>query len=112
MCTKNQLECIVKEVVQHAKNTFGKQLDNVILYGSYARGDYTCESDIDIMVIVSDSPEVLKKHTRSFCVLSSNLGLEYDIVVSVTIKDAETFNKYADVLPFYKNVLKEGVFVA
>lgn len=39
----NLLECYIGEV----KNLFGGSLRQVILYGSYARGDYREDSDVD-----------------------------------------------------------------
>lgn len=32
------------------QNIYGKHLQSVILYGSYARGDFTKDSDVDIMI--------------------------------------------------------------
>ena len=44
----NLLECYIGEV----KNLFGGSLRQVILYGSYARGDYREDSDVDVMILV------------------------------------------------------------
>lgn len=112
MCTENQLDTILSSVKDLADEKFGNKLDKVILYGSYARGDYDNESDIDIIVIARVDAIELRGFNRAFCELASELGLRYDIMVSVMLKDSETFNKYCDVLPFYKNVLKEGIDVA
>lgn len=51
---------------------FGSKLDAVILYGSYARGDFDAESDIDIMVRVKLSQQDLKKYQWEFSCFSSN----------------------------------------
>lgn len=51
---------------------FGSKLDAVILYGSYARGDFDAESDIDIMVRVKLSQQDLKKYQWEFSRFSSN----------------------------------------
>ena len=48
MCTKAQLTQITKEVSEGIQNMLGDKLQNIILYGSYARGDNDDESDIDI----------------------------------------------------------------
>lgn len=112
MCTKNQLELILSSVSEHAKNEFGEKLNSVILYGSYARGDYDHESDIDIMILADKTQAELKSHNHSFIVLASDLGLEYDIVVSIMLKDSETFEAYSEALPFYRNIVKEGVKIA
>ena len=40
MCTENTLKIILDDVCNRAKAELGTALDAVILYGSYARGDY------------------------------------------------------------------------
>lgn len=113
MCSKNDLQFILSEIAKTARETFGEHLDSVILYGSYARGDYTPESDVDIMILVKDiAPEELWRYKKSIIRKESELGLDYDLLISAYVKDIETFNKYLDVLPFYQNVMKEGIKVA
>lgn len=110
MCSKNELQIILSEIAAAAKETFGEKLDSVILYGSYARGDYTPESDVDIMILVRGiAPEELWKYRSSITSKSSELGLEYNLVIVPLIKDVDIFNKYMGVLPFYQNVDKEGI---
>ena len=113
MCTKNELHLILSRIAETAKEVFGEKLESVILYGSYARGDYTPESDVDVMILVKEiAPEDLWKYKQPIIHVESELGLQYDLLISATVKDIETFNKYLDVLPFYQNVMKEGVRVA
>lgn len=47
---QNILYLFVREV----KRVLGREMDKVIVYGSYARGDYDENSDIDISVIVKN----------------------------------------------------------
>ena len=39
----------------------GNSLDSVIVYGSYARGDYSELSDVDVMLLVSLKEEEIKR---------------------------------------------------
>ena len=112
MCTKNQLTDITEKVALLSKSVFGDRLDSTLLYGSYARGEQTQESDIDIMVLANVPREGLASYKKPFIELASELGLAYDVVVTVTLKDTETFNKYLDAVPFYTNVKKEGIKIA
>ena len=112
MCTKSQLQVVSEKVARLAKEQFGDKLDKVILYGSYARGDYDDESDIDIMVLVDLPKEELASFKKPFIYLSSDMGLEYDLVITITLKDTETYYRYLEAVPFYHTVQKEGVLIA
>jgi len=44
------------------QNIYGKHLQSVILYGSYARGDFTRDSDVDIMILLNLTDEEIKEY--------------------------------------------------
>ena len=43
---------LLGQYVEEVKKIYGERLKSVILYGSYARGDFRPDSDIDIMIMV------------------------------------------------------------
>lgn len=108
-CSESRLDIILREIARCADEVFKEELSKVVLYGSYARGDYNAESDIDIMILVDLPAEDISKYKKPLISLSSELGLEYDVVITVNIKDTETFNKYSDVTPYYQNIIREGI---
>ena len=112
MCSKSQLNLILNSVASKANEVFTQKLDSVILYGSYARGDYDNESDIDIMILADIAREEIAMYKKPFLKLSGELGLENDIVITITLKDIATFNKYLNAIPFYQAVEREGVRIA
>ena len=112
MCSQATLNQITDRVVQEVKDNFGEKLDKVILYGSYARGDNVDESDIDIMALVDVTPEVANRLDMQLTRFTSRLGLEFDVVISLFIKDCSTFYKYLKAEPFYQNVLRDGVVLS
>lgn len=112
MCTKNQLNLILSSIAKTAKTELKEKYEAVILYGSYARGDFDKESDIDIMVLADIPQSETFKYKRIFTHLTSELGLEYDIVITVTLQDSKIFHQYLNAVPYYKNVYEEGVRVA
>ena len=52
MCTQNELSLILQSMAQAYQAVYGENIVKIILYGSYARGDYQNNSDIDIVAIV------------------------------------------------------------
>ena len=74
-----------------------------------ARGDYSPESDLDIMLLMNCGHSDVKKFQGVVCKIASRIGLEDDIEVSMTMQDKNTFERRLAILPFYRNVKKEGV---
>jgi predicted nucleotidyltransferase len=112
MCDQAQLAQITTAMVREARRVFGDKLDKVILYGSYARGDFDAKFDIDIMILAHIDQADICRFRKPFTHLASDLGLEHDILVSVCINDSPTFNKWVDDLPFYRHVRDAGVLLS
>ena len=112
MCNKSTLDVLLKEASIELKNIFGEKLNSVILYGSYARGDYDSESDIDVMALVDLEKGALSKYRRTVSDFANDIDLKYDVLLSVKLQDKFTFEKYGNDLPYYMNVLREGVSVS
>lgn len=112
MCTKNQLDEIIGRVVAFSKEVFGEKFQSVILYGSYARGDYDEESDIDIMIMVDMSREELSKYRSIFSEFFSEVNLENGVFLTSKLQSKSYFNQWQNVMPFYQNVMREGVMYA
>lgn len=112
MCTQNRLDEILQKIANETKAIFGDKLNSVILFGSYARGDYNEESDIDILILVDLPSDELTNYRVHIDTLCGELLFDYGTVVSAIEKDVETYNRYVTVLPFYKNIEKDGVKIA
>jgi predicted nucleotidyltransferase len=109
MCSQSELSIITSEVVKAARRSLGDKLNKVILYGSYARGDYDDQSDIDIMILADIPHESCWNEYLRISDLTWELDLVHGVLVSIHVTDSETFNKYINVLPFYVNVMREGI---
>lgn len=109
MNEKYGISRILAEIESEAKNTIGENLDAVILYGSYARGENDPESDLDIMLLAEGDEESIRKWDEQFSKIMFDFSLKYDLFVSIMLLSNAQFNKYLDILPFYMNVKKEGV---
>ena len=112
MALTRECNSIVRELVAFSKELLGDAFDSVTLFGSYARGDYDSQSDVDLMVRVRCTSAQLAQYQKSFILLSSRLSLKYGIEVSITLIDLQTYEQYKSYLPFFENIEKEGVKIA
>lgn len=100
---------ILGEVYHAFEKDFPGKLSDAYLYGSYARGDYDRDSDIDILLSVNLPAENLPPCRRVLARINSDLSLKHDVTVSATVRAKSEFQKYSSILPYYKNILKEGI---
>lgn len=105
----NSISKILAEYRAALVETLGEDLDSVILYGSYARGEARgADSDIDIMCVMRgafDYGSVMERTSEP----AARLSLEHDVVLSTVFaarKDVDGSR-----LPFFMNVRKEGLFI-
>lgn len=105
----NTISNIIYGFSVQLRRLLGNDLSKVILYGSYARGDFQEYSDVDVMVLVKISPEEIEKIEESIFNLAFDIEMEHAIHISPIIKNEEQFEYWVDVLPFYRNVRNEGV---
>ena len=94
-------------IEKRIRELFGERVLKIILYGSYARGDYNEESDIDIMVIVDD--ENLEPYKKKRTELTTYYLDKENILLSIIIEKASIAERYKNHSPFLINVNNEGV---
>lgn len=97
----------VTKMVSSLRTIYANSLLEVILYGSYARGTQTKESDVDIALILQERPSSEVTNSMIECVASYEL--ESGKVLSVIDIDHKKYNQWKNSLPFYKNIQKEGI---
>lgn len=99
---------ILNEVKKCLKKIYGVKLKGIILYGSYARGDFTDGSDIDLIILLEDMKEPIAEHEKYFNEIWE-LDLKYDTVISIIPFKEEDFRTRK--LPIILNAKKEGIAV-
>lgn len=98
---------ILQELVDGILRTMPEQPIRIVLYGSVARGTQTVESDVDVALIMNGQLDNQTEDKLSDFIVDMNL--KYEKVFSVIDIDIKQFQKWENVLPFYKNVKKEGI---
>lgn len=104
-----RISAVAQKVIRASKDTLGDRLEKVILFGSYARGDFDDESDIDFCILADVPRDEVTKWRRDINKRMPGIDLEYDMLVSLHVVNSNMFYDHVDVLPFYGVVSKEGV---
>ena len=97
------------QYVEEVKKIYGDRLKSVILYGSYARGDFKADSDIDIMILLDMSDMDLKVYSQQLSYMTFDFNLDNDLDIKPIAKSEDHFRKWIVNYPFYANINKEGV---
>lgn len=103
------IQMVLKRYTNALKEIYGAHLKSVILYGSYARGDYRPESDIDIMILLDLTDTDIKKYRHELSGVTYDFNMDYELDIKPIAKNEVHFRQWVEAYPFYLNVEKEGV---
>lgn len=97
---------ILNEFRTEVEKLYGKKLKNIILYGSWARGDATYESDIDLLIVLEGKVTPGKEIDKMINIITE-INLKHGMLISVfpiSEEDYSTVNS-----PLLINVRREGI---
>jgi predicted nucleotidyltransferase len=97
---------ILKEFREEIEKLYDKRLKDIILYGSWARGEAKEESDIDLLVILKGGVMPGKEIDRMIDIITE-INLKYDVLLSVFPISEEEYSTLNS--PLLINVRKEGM---
>lgn len=100
---------MISDLIQGLQKIFGSLIEQIILYGSVARNEATNESDVDIAIILTD--EMDEKVKEKFLIWSSDMDLRYDRFFSIVDIRKDKMEQWGNILPFYRNIQKEGIIL-
>lgn len=110
-CADCKFEGVIRDMVTAYREVFGGRIEQILLYGSYARGDADGDSDIDIAAIVHGGRQELQEKLKKVWDVSSDLELKYGVVISPTVIPYDEYMAYKEDLPYYRNISEEGIRV-
>lgn len=105
----NKMMTLLQQYIEQLKIIYGEHLKTVILYGSYARGDFHADSDIDIMILLDIGDMEIKNYRHQLSGLTYDFNMDNDVDIKPIAKSQEHFNKWSGAYPFYSNIVSEGV---
>ena len=98
------INVLLEQYVEEVKKIYGERVKSVILYGSYARGDFKADSDIDIMILVDMADTEIEKYGKQLSWITYDFNEEHDTDIRPIAKSDMHFNKWLGVYPSYTNV--------
>ena len=102
---------VLMTFAQGTREILKSNLSKLIAYGSYARGDYKENSDIDVMILTPLSKEEIEKIENDIFNLAFDLELESGIVINPVLENETHYKYWLGALPFYNNVEREGIVI-
>ena len=101
-----KLDKILSEVKKQAYNIYHEYLSNMILYGSWARGEAAEGSDIDILLVLKGRNTLNDKYRKLINVVG-DIELNHSTEISVITVSENQYRK--NKMPFFRNVKNEGI---
>ncbi len=106
-----KINLILQQFVEGVNKILGDRVKKIILYGSYARGDFRKSSDIDIMILTDLTDDEIVEYREKIWDYAYDMEWDnnFEFALSPLVKNIDKFNYWLEALPFYMNVQKEGV---
>lgn len=95
---------ILNNFKTQVKNLYGENLVDVILYGSYARGDFKAHSDIDLMVLLNQKDNIKNEKLSD---ISYSFLINEEILINAFPAEKSEFESFWN--PFI-SILKKKEF--
>ena len=103
------IQQVANEYKGHLQSLYGNELVELILFGSYARGDNRDESDMDFAIVLRNPNTRPTAEIVKTSAIGSRLSLKYGIPISslpITLHKKET-----SMQGFYQELRKDGIVI-
>jgi predicted nucleotidyltransferase len=105
-----RIEPLVNEFVERVRAFYGERLVKIILFGSYARGDFHDESDVDLLVVLRDEDvSNIREKRAGLSRLTWELFYEYGLAPSAFVVTRTRFEQSSQA--FFRFIRQEGITI-
>ncbi len=101
-----QQRALIADFKKTVSDYYGERLAKIILYGSYARGDFHEESDIDFLVVLRDGEISAFREIDAMNDPLFELNLKFKTMISFVPTTMENFRHSK--MPLYFSIRQEG----
>lgn len=107
MSTKIINSPIADEFKRELRAIYGEGLADLIMFGSYARGDFRADSDIDFAIVLKDPATRTAAEIFRLAPLSAELSLKYGVIVSILPVSEQKLQTSGQGV--YESIRREGI---
>ena len=101
-----QRQALARQIKDLLESTYGQRLRGVVLYGSFARGDESPDSDIDVLILL-DTVAAYGREVRA------GLDALYPLAMSlrrrISIKPVAMADYENQAYPLFRHARQEGI---
>jgi len=103
-------QAAVTEFVGRLLSRYGSDLLRVVMFGSKARGDSRDDSDLDVLVVISEYGDGYWQHWNELVDLAWDIQLTYGVIISLILKDEIHYARMKrDGLLLARNIERDGL---
>jgi len=104
-----ELQSMLSEATESLRSALGNELRLIVLYGSYARGAATPDSDVDLLVVLRSATPALEE-TVSRIVYDVMWQRDFRfLLAAIVLAEQEYRQMIAKGYSFARNVQREGI---
>ncbi|MGV3557571.1 nucleotidyltransferase domain-containing protein [Larkinella arboricola] len=109
MAVVTDLEAVNRKVTDIMKRHYGDRLARILLFGSYARGDFHEDSDVDYLVLLDEENVSPFKEVATTALDRNAYYLETFITISAVVVSMNEFLRSNRI--FFREVRKDGICI-
>ncbi len=103
----SRAKCVGTQLKKELFQLYGNNLASLILFGSYARGDFNEESDMDFAIVLRDEALSPTSEILRITPFSTPIQIENDILISLLpVSEKRLLTSQQ---PVYQSIRSEGV---
>ena len=100
------VQLALKELQDYLAKVYGERLRGVYLYGSYARGDFRPDSDIDVLIVLAGTANPGQEIDRIGDGVA-DICLDHNVLIGTFPVPEKWFQERRS--PLFENVRREGI---
>jgi predicted nucleotidyltransferase len=98
----------LQDLKQGLQQLYGERLRSLYLYGSYARGEATEDSDVDVLIMLKGEVNPYRDIDRCSAIVSE-ICLKYDLLITTLAVSEKRVSESR--LPLYINIRREAALL-